>query len=73
LRKEDCVVDELVSMEGGWGGTEEIWKHFVIGISADGKEAVRGDAIGAGMDDFIPKPISMAEFKDCLSRHKCQL
>jgi CheY-like chemotaxis protein len=64
--------DELVRMEVGseGEGAEETWKHFIIGISAD--DAVRDDALGAGMDDFIPKPISMAAFKDCLARHKCQ-
>jgi CheY-like chemotaxis protein/signal transduction histidine kinase len=68
------VVDELDQMEGGSKSAEEVpWRHFIIGISADGNDEVRGDALGTGMDDFIPKPISMTAFKECLSRHNCQL
>jgi CheY-like chemotaxis protein/signal transduction histidine kinase len=71
------TIDVLDQMEAGErsskGDASEAWRHFIIGISADGNDEVRGDALGAGMDDFIPKPISMGLFKECLSRHKYQI
>lgn len=77
---QDCqrVVDELDDMESGrggngsWaaGGRKRMRRHLIIGISANGDDLARNEALGSGMDDFIPKPVSMSSLKDSLSRHR---
>jgi CheY-like chemotaxis protein len=49
---------------------ERLWRrHLIIGISANGDDLARDDALSSGMDDFIPKPVAMSALKDSLKRH----
>jgi CheY-like chemotaxis protein/signal transduction histidine kinase len=58
----------LRALEAGEGSAEE--RHLIIGISANGDDLAREEALSSGMDDFLPKPVSMSALKDSLNRHR---
>jgi CheY-like chemotaxis protein len=43
---------------------------LIIGISANGDDLSKNEALSSGMDDFLPKPVSMSSLKESLSRHR---
>lgn len=41
-------------------GASTLSKMFIVGVSANGDDETRKEALGAGMDLFLPKPMNYA-------------
>jgi CheY-like chemotaxis protein len=73
IRREMVGDKEFENMEEGNFAevrNSSFWQHFIIGVSANGDDDSRQEALKIGMNDFIPKPISMIALKECFDRHK---
>lgn len=49
----------------------ESWKSTIpiIAVTANVVETVRAEALGAGMDEFLSKPVKFGELLDAIKRH----
>lgn len=50
-------------------GTTKQRSTWIVGLSADARLEARKQALAAGMDDFITKPLRPEDFKGVLERH----
>jgi len=69
----DCFMPEM----DGYAATSAIRRHQsrtgehtpIIAMTANAQSDDRDTCIAAGMDDYLPKPVTLASLRDALARH----